>query len=93
VGKVTDTKATIQLTANEDCTPGVMFQLFYDTAPREPGQYAKQTNVMTGFVEHSPIVFNLTGLSPDTRYYYRIAYGISGQWLYRPEFSFHTQRP
>lgn len=93
VGKVTATTATVKLVANEDCTPTVTFQLFYDVAPKQVGNYAHSTTVLTGFVEHDPIEFKLTSLTPDTVYYYRVAYGLNGNWLHRPEYSFRTQRP
>lgn len=93
VGKVTANQATIQLTASDACTPDVEFQLWYDTEPKDPGQYAYHTLILTDFAEHEPIIFQLVMLQPDTQYYYRVAYGIAGQWKYRPEFTFHTQRP
>ncbi len=61
-------------------------------APR-PGCIPVQTSseVATGGDPHET---KISGLNPDTRYYYRMRYQVSGDsdWNFRPEYSFHTDR-
>ena len=94
VGKVTATTATIRLVAGDLCNASTTFRLYYDTVHRtDPNDYAYQTDVLSGFSKEDPISFDLTSLSPNTRYYYRLGYDNGEGWTYRDEFRFYTQRP
>jgi hypothetical protein len=57
------------------------------------GVYGTKTGTVTAPV-NVPINITLDGLSPDTRYFYRVAYRVNsgGAWTNRSEYSFHTQR-
>ena len=39
-----------------------------------------------------PFELDLTGLQPNTRYYYRVQYKVNGANKVTPEYTFHTQR-
>ncbi|MDR3666375.1 MAG: metallophosphoesterase [Ignavibacteriaceae bacterium] len=59
------------------------------------GAYTNETSHVTQ-TANLPIVIDLTGLTADTKYYYRFRYrtsGSSGSFSARTEYSFHTQRP
>ncbi|RQW08411.1 hypothetical protein EH222_05755, partial [candidate division KSB1 bacterium] len=58
----------------------------------EPGVYTAQTESISS-VANEPIIVVIDGLEANTRYYYRMVYRTSGAPQYRPEGSFHTQRP
>ena len=68
----------------------------YDTYSHPTDRdYPLETPVQTEKEGGEKLVFSIPeGLSPDTRYYYRIAYRKSpaGKWIWRPEGSFHTRR-
>jgi PKD repeat protein/phosphodiesterase/alkaline phosphatase D-like protein len=55
--------------------------------------YSSQTSV-TNLTAVQPAEVDLTGLQPDTRYYYRLNYKLAGDPSYQttPEYTFHTQR-
>ena len=58
------------------------------------GSYPFVTAVETALT-NTPLEFDLTNLQPDTKYYYRTRYRISGStlaFLAGPENTFHTQR-
>jgi hypothetical protein len=59
------------------------------------GAYTDETAHITQ-TANQPIVIEITGLTSDTKYYYRLRYrtsGSSGAFSSRPEYFFHTQRP
>ena len=59
------------------------------------GIYTDATSQVTQ-TANQPIVIELTGLTADTKYYYRLRYrtsGSGGAFSSRPEYFFHTQRP
>jgi arylsulfatase A-like enzyme len=94
LGMPTDTSMTLNLIANVDQ------QVFieYGTAP---GSYTSATTPTLFSVDdahpefYNPIEITLTGLQPDTEYYYRVRYRTPGASFYnaRGERSFHTARP
>jgi hypothetical protein len=72
--------------------PKKSVQLFYEYGTVSKG-YAAQTAKYTTAV-NVPLKVQLTGLQPNTRYFYRIRYtnGVSGQFVAGIEGSFMTQR-
>jgi phosphodiesterase/alkaline phosphatase D-like protein len=67
-------------------------ELFCDYATT-PGAYTGETG-LTNLTANVPGVLTLTGLQPDSRYYYRLRYRFTGQTNYSTgiEGTFHTQR-
>jgi hypothetical protein len=59
----------------------------------QPGKYIGNTPVYTA-IAGKPDEIDLTGLSANTRYYYRLQFRSIGQqsWQNTPEYTFHTQR-
>jgi len=60
-----------------------------------PGNYVNKTDTLSQ-VANEPIVIVITGLTADTKYYYRFRYrtsGSGGAFSARSENTFHTQRP
>ena len=57
------------------------------------GVYTDQTSSSSA-TANQPHEIVISGLSPDTRYYYRMQYRTSagGSWIARTEHIFHTQR-
>ena len=94
VGNLTDDAAAIRLVAGDRIQAATQFQVLYDTVQQtDPLAYAQQTSVLSGFDIHDPIHFDLNALSPDTRYYYRVASDEGSGWSYGEERTFHTRRP
>jgi hypothetical protein len=81
LGQPTDTSVTVNV------VPSRTMEAFYEYGT-VPGSYTAQTAPQTA-VANKPLETILSGLKPNTRYYYRLRYGnAAGQ-----ERSFHTQRP
>ncbi len=59
----------------------------------DSNSFSNQTSIITTY-DSIPFVVKLTGLSPDTKYYYRMKYRLSGTtpFLYRNIHSFRTRR-
>ena len=56
------------------------------------GEYSEQTPIST-FLADTPDEIEISGLKPNTRYYYRLNYNEGGsEVLSTEEYSFHTQR-
>ncbi len=77
-------------------TASVMFPSatwFYLEAGTSPGVYTHTTAIVAAQAK-VPEEVDLTGLLPDTRYYYRMQSGTlqSGPFTPTPEYTFHTQR-
>ena len=88
LGKPTDTSITINVVP--DANVSMYFE--YGTAP---GLYAAQTPTASAAAGESHEVV-ISGLLPNTQYYYRMQYaepGDPGNWIARDEHSFWTQRP
>ena len=78
----------------------ITIQLFFDSLVEVSAQYStnsntfdKQSNWQT-FLANEPSEIVLTNLQANTQYYYRICYRKPGSAniIYRPEFTFQTQR-
>ncbi len=65
--------------------------VFISFGPR-PGNYSNRTSSIR-LSPDEPVEIHLTGLQPDTRYYYQLNYNEGGNnFLSTEEFSFHTPR-
>jgi hypothetical protein len=86
LGRPTDTSISISIVPDEEIS------VYYEYGT-SPGTYTVQTSteIATGGQPHVVVI---DGLTPDTRYYYRMQYSTdSGStWEARSENSFHTQR-
>jgi predicted phosphodiesterase len=87
LGRPTDKSITVQ--AFFDTTTEMCVQ--YGTSS---GTYPNQTPWQT-FAFNTPAEITVTGLNPNTQYYYRVCYRkpLSTPFKYRPEHTFHTARP
>ncbi len=96
VGMVTDTSAEVYLQVGAYSSSGAYFKMAYDTSSHETDRdYPFETPVQPGIRSGGRIVLSVPdGLTPDTRYYYRIAYknSVASDWIWRREGSFHTRR-
>jgi len=86
VGRPTNNSATIQLIFSDSSQVSIQ----YGTAS---GSYSSQTP-WQNFAANDPAEIVLTGLLPDTKYYYRVRHRIPGGTTptNRTEYTFHTQR-
>ena len=88
LGKPTDTAITINIVPDET----IEYYYEYGTSS---GSYTHQTTPMTA-TGGQPNEVVITGLSPNTRYYYRMIYDKDGEvdidYETRPEHTFRTQR-
>ena len=89
LGKPTDTSITINI------VPASTIEYYYEYGTSS-GSYTEQTSPVTatGGQPHEVVI---TGLSPNTRYYYRMVYDgdgdvEDGDYEVRPEYTFQTQR-
>ncbi|NBU04812.1 MAG: T9SS C-terminal target domain-containing protein [Sphingobacteriia bacterium] len=87
LGRPTDNSITIQLFFNDTVEVAVQ----YGTTS---GVYSNQTS-WQAFTKNSPVDITLTGLQPNTKYYYCVNYRYPNTTSVtnRPEYTFHTQRP
>jgi Divergent InlB B-repeat domain/Calcineurin-like phosphoesterase len=86
LGKPTDQSVTVNV------VPSQNMQIYYEYGT-SPGTYTGQT-ATTSATSGQPHETVITGLSANTRYYYRMQYSTNGggSWTARTERSFHTQR-
>ena len=72
--------------------PNAAITLHYEYGTTS-GVYTAQTTQTTAAAA-TPKVVVISGLTPDTKYYYRMRYSTDGgtTWVARPELSFQTQR-
>ena len=86
LGRPTHNSITVQAIFNDSADVFVE----YGTVS---GVYTNQTPVQTQGIR-IPVEFQIGGLMPDMKYYYRLQCRRSGTSLFspRPEFTFHTQR-
>ncbi len=89
LGKPTDTSITINI------VPDALIEYYYEYGT-SPGTYTHETSPLTaaGGEPHEVVI---SGLSPNTRYYYRMIYDgdgdvEDGNFIVRDEHTFHTQR-
>jgi phosphodiesterase/alkaline phosphatase D-like protein len=85
LGKPTSSSVTVNV------VPASTIELYYQYGT-SPGVYTAQTvtTTATGGQPHEAVI---SGLSANTRYYYRMQYRTSGgSWVARNEYSFYTQR-
>ena len=90
LGKPTDTSITINI------VPASAIEYYYEYDVDSGAPYAFQTGRVTA-AAGQPSEVTLTGLSPNTRYYYRMVYDgdgdvDDGDYEARSEYSFWTQR-
>ena len=86
LGRPTDTTMTIKVVPDANCS------LYYECGTTS-GVYTKQT-ATTPATAGQPVAVEITGLSPNTRYYYHMKYTTDGgtSWTTRTEHSFWTKR-
>jgi hypothetical protein len=86
LGTPTDTSIAVNV------VPDANINLYYEYGT-SPAVYTGTTGTALA-VGGEPFEAVLTGLSPDTRYYYRLRYQVPGQddWTARDEHTFHTAR-
>ncbi len=81
----TDTSVNINI------IPAEAISLYYEYGTLSGGPYSSTSTVSAAAAAPCNVV--LTGLAPDTKYYYRMQYQKPGDiWVTRAEHSFHTQR-
>ena len=89
LGKPTDTSITINIIPNNT------IEYYYEYGTASGVYTAGQTTPVTA-VGGQPHEVTITGLDPDTRYYYRMIYDADGNlgngYEVRDEHTFHTQR-
>lgn len=87
LGRPTDVSIDIQLFFDGDCEARVA----YGTVS---GSLSQRTSWQL-FPDGTPAEFRLSGLTPDTRYFYSVEFRSPGSTTVnlRPEYSFHTARP
>jgi hypothetical protein len=96
-GSILATELLGRPTANSvtvNVIPAVNLEGYFEYGPA-PGNYSGQTDAQT-VNAGAPLEHELTGLEPDSRYYYRLRYRVSGEdgpFNAAPAHSFHTQRP
>jgi hypothetical protein len=94
LGRPTDRSVTVNVVAS------AAIQAYFEYGTQAGGPYT-QTSPASGAANpisaaaNVPLVVPLTGLQPDTPYFYRMVYRQTGTstWITRSEYSFHTQRP
>ncbi|MFM8448870.1 MAG: YHYH protein [Haliscomenobacter sp.] len=86
LGRPTDSSVTLSV------LPAVDVDLYIEYG-LQSGQYTGRTETFRE-IKNVPIDIQLSHLSPDTRYHYRIQVRPAGTTLFysRPEYTFHTQR-
>lgn len=86
LGRPTDVAVTASILFDQN----VQFYLEYGT---QSGVYPSTTPTMNNVV-NTPDEVDITGLTANTKYYYRMQYRVGGTGAYTisPEYSFHTQR-
>jgi len=85
LGRPTDTSISIKI------VPDSTIQYYYQYGT-SPGTYSGQTDTVSA-TGGEPHTVTITGLSPNTHYYYRMHYNYNNTgWVARPEHSFWTQR-
>ena len=94
LGRPTDSSVTVNVVAS------AAIQAYFEYGTQSGGPYT-QTSPASGAANpvsaaaNVPLVVVLSGLNPDTQYFYRMVYRqtSTSSWITRDEHSFHTQRP
>ena len=88
IGKVSADSATVHMVAGNGCAAETLFRLMLNDT-----QYG---SVQSGLTAHDALVYDITGLSSDTYYAYRVETSKDGgsTWngVSENDCSFHTQR-
>ena len=85
LGKPTDNSIAINIVPDQN------IELFYEYGTISGGPYS-QTSTFSASA-NVPHEIVMSGLSPNTRYYYQMHYRLpGGSWNTRDEHTFHTQR-
>lgn len=87
LGRPTDTSITASIMFDQKMD-------FYFEYGTMAGNYPVQTNTISN-IANVPDEVELNNLFPDTRYFYRVQYRLSGgggSYTPTPEYTFHTQR-
>ena len=86
LSRPTDNSIMVNTVANAD------MQAYFEYGT-SPGSYTNQTSTVSA-TANEPLKAVMTGLSPNTRYYYRMVYSTNGgtTWVNRDQHSFYTQR-
>ncbi|MFM2126066.1 MAG: hypothetical protein RL328_2517, partial [Acidobacteriota bacterium] len=84
LGRVSASSATVNIVFDA----GAQVYVEYGTTS---GTYPERSSTQTA-AAGVPLNITLTGLTANTRYYYRLQYSLSGAFTARPERSFMTQR-
>ncbi len=93
LGRPTDQSVTINVIAS------TAIQAYFEYSTQSGGE--NQTSATSGTAAsplsaaaNQPLVAAISGLTPDTQYYYYMVYrqGATSSWITRPEHSFHTAR-
>jgi hypothetical protein len=93
LGRPTDSSVTVNVVAS------AAIQAYFEYGTQAGGAYT-QTSPASGATNpvstaaNVPLVVVLSGLNPDTQYFYRMVYRqtSTSSWIARDEHSFHTQR-
>ena len=98
VGRLTDNSATVRVLFHHNAKVDLTYGTKSFVGPVPTGQANTNGSVGTGVMVSAdlragePFDFALDGLSPNTRYYYRLRYESGGRSHHSDEFTFHTQR-
>ena len=86
LGRPEDTSISVSV------VPDAAISMYYEYGTA-PGTYTNVTSTVSA-TAGQPQVVTITGLTPNTHYYYRMQYSPDGgaSWIARPEGSFWTQR-
>lgn len=90
LGRITDNSATVRALFHSDARVTLTYGI------QNMGPIASDQPVGIGLVKQvvsgEPVDFVISGLSTNTRYFYRLTYDIGGTTRHSDEFRFHTQR-
>ncbi|MBW1913550.1 MAG: metallophosphoesterase [Deltaproteobacteria bacterium] len=93
LGKVTDSSIAVNVIFDRSDAVTTVDEIYVEygtTAGDYIGQTTADTNV--DMSNQTPYEVDITGLSADTRYYYRVVPTINSNVLFSPEYTFITQR-